>query len=165
MKILITGTNGFVGKNLKEYFQGRYKDIFCPKRQELNLLETNSVSEYLKTKKFDVVIHCGVTLYSIEQNLNMYFNFEKCSEFFGKLICVGSGAEYDVKNYMPKMKESYFGKNKPSMSDIYGYSKYEIAKNIESKQRNIYNLRVFGIYGKYEDYKRRFISNNICLST
>ena len=46
--------------------------------------------------------------------------------------------------------------------NIYGYSKYEIAKNIESRHRNIYNLRVFGIYGKYEDYKRRFISNNIC---
>ena len=78
------------------------------------------------------------------------------------MICVGSGAEYDVKNYIPKMKENYFGKHKPSISDIYGYSKYEIAKNIESRHRNIYNLRVFGIYGKYEDYKRRFISNNIC---
>ena len=58
------------------------------------------------------------------------------------------------------MKEEYFGKHIPS--DIYGFSKYVIAKDIESKYRNIYNLRLFGIYGKYEDYKRRFISNNIC---
>ncbi len=162
MKILITGTNGFVGRNLKEYFQDRYEGICCPKRQQLNLLDSNAVSEYLKANNFDIVVHCGVTLTSIEQNLKMYFNIEKCSESFGKMICVGSGAEYDGKNYIPKMKESYFGKHKPSTSDIYGYSKHEIAQNIESNHRNIYNLRVFGIYGKYEDYKRRFISNNIC---
>jgi len=63
---------------------------------------------------------------------------------------------------MPKMNEDYFGKNIPLKSDIYGYSKYEIAKDILKKKRNIYNLRVFGIFGKYEDYRRRLISNNIC---
>ena len=58
------------------------------------------------------------------------------------------------------MRESYFGRHIPT--DIYGFSKYVIAKDIESVRRNIYNLRVFGIFGKYEDYKRRVISNNIC---
>ena len=160
MKILITGTNGFIGRNLKEYFQDRYEDIYCPKRGELNLLEAKAVSEYLKGNSFDVVVHCGITLTSVEENLKMYFNIERCSKFFGKLICIGSGAEYDMKNYIPEMKENYFGKHIPS--DLYGFSKYVIAKDIESLHRNIYNLRVFGIYGKYEDYKRRFISNNIC---
>ncbi len=32
----------------------------------------------------------------------------------------------------------------------------------KKKKRNIYNLRVFGIFGKYEDYRRRLISNSIC---
>jgi GDP-L-fucose synthase len=160
MKILITGTNGYVGRNLKEYFQSRYEDLCCPKRQELDLLDSQAVYEYLAGKKFDIVIHCAVTLLSVEQNLRMYFNLERCSASFGKMLCVGSGAEYDMKNYIPKMKEEYFGKHIPS--DTYGFSKYVIAKDIESKFRNIYNLRVFGIYGKYEDYRRRFISNNIC---
>ena len=162
MKILITGTNGFVGRNIKEHLQSKYEKIHSPKRQQLNLLETNSIEEYLKKNNFDVVIHCGVTLTSIDQNLKMYFNIERCSEFFGKLICIGSGAEFDSRNYVSKMKEDYLGKHIPSKSDIYGFSKYEIAKNIESKKRNIYNLRGFGIFGKYEDYRRRFISNNIC---
>lgn len=160
MKILITGTNGFVGKNLKEYFQKKYKETYCPKRQELNLLDSDAVSKYLKRNNFDSVIHCGVTLTSVEENLKMYFNIERCSAFFGKLICVGSGAEYDMKNYTPKMSENYFGTYIPS--DLYGFSKYVIANDIENLPRNIYNLRVFGIYGKYENYKRRFISNNIC---
>jgi len=160
MKILITGTNGFVGRNLKEYFQERYEDVYCPKRQELNLLDSGAVREYLTKYGFEAVIHCGVTLLSVEENLKMYFNIERCSTSFNKLLCVGSGAEYDMRHYTPKMKEEYFGKHVPA--EIYGFSKYVIAKDIEARHRNIYNLRVFGIYGKYEDYKRRFISNNIC---
>jgi UDP-glucose 4-epimerase len=160
MKILITGANGFIGRNLKEYFQVRYGDIYYPRRQELNLLDSQAVYEYLTKNEFDIVIHCAITLTSVEQNLKMFFNLERCSQSFGKMFCVGSGAEYDKDKYIPKMKEEYFGKHIPS--DIYGFSKYVIAKDIESKYRNIYNLRVFGSYGKYEDYKRRFISNNIC---
>jgi UDP-glucose 4-epimerase len=160
MKILITGTNGFIGRNLKEYFQDRYTDVYCPKRQELDLVDSSAVSEYLSRHEFDTVIHCAVTLTSVEQNLKMYFNFEKCSRSFGKMLCMGSGAEYDMNHYHPRMNEESFGKHVPG--DIYGFSKYVIAKDIESSPGNIINLRLFGIYGKYEDYKRRFISNNIC---
>jgi len=160
MKILITGTNGFIGRNLLEYFQDRYDDVFCPKRGDLDLLDSQAVYEYIIKNEFDVIIHCAVNISSVEQNLKMYFNIERCSKSFGKMLLVGSGAEYDKKNYIPKMKEEYFGKHIPS--DIYGFSKYVIAKDIENTRRNIINLRVFGIYGKYENYKRRFISNNIC---
>ena len=151
--------NGFVGKNLKEYFQTRYPGLASPKRQELNLLRTADVEEYIHSNRFDVIIHCGVTLHSVEENLKMYFNLERCAESFGRLICVGSGAEYGPGHYVPKMREEYFGRHIPS--DIYGFSKYVIAKDIEAIPRNIFNLRVFGIFGKYEDYNRRFISNNI----
>jgi len=160
MKILITGTNGFVGRNLKEFFEARYTGSAFPKRQDLNLLDWEAVEGYLDAGQFDAVIHCGVTLHSVEENLKMYFNIERCSKSFGKLICVGSGAEYGPGHYTPKMKEEYFGSYIPK--DIYGFSKYVIAKDIEATPRNIFNLRVFGIFGKYEDYKRRFISNNIC---
>lgn len=143
-----------------EYFQKRYESVYCPKRGDLDLLDANAVYEYLIKNEFDIVINCAVTITSVEQNLKMYFNIERCSQSFGKMLNIGSGSEYDLNNYMPKMKEEYFGKHIPS--DIYGFSKYVIAKDIEKEHRNIINLRVFGIYGKYENYKRRFISNNIC---
>ena len=162
MNILITGTNGFIGRNLKDHFSKTNYKISTPKRDELNLLDNINVENYIKENNFDVVIHCCITLTSIEQNLKMYFNLEKLSDSFGRLICIGSGAEFDGKNYIPKMNEDYFNKYMPSKNDIYGFSKYEIAKNILKKKRNIYNLRVFGIFGKYEDYRRRLISNNIC---
>jgi GDP-L-fucose synthase len=160
MKILITGTSGFIGRNLMEYFQERYEGVFSPKRAELDLLDSNAVSDYISKNRFDIIINCAVTITSVEHNLKMYFNLERWSHSFGKMLNLGSGSEYDLNNYVPKMKEDYFGKHIPS--DIYGFSKYVIAKDIEKEQRNILNLRLFGIYGKYENYKRRFISNNIC---
>ena len=160
MKILVTGTNGFIGRNLKEYLQNRYLELDFPKRDKLNLLDSRAVYRYLSHRSFDVIVHCGVTLQSVEENLKMYFNLERCSSHFGKLVCIGSGAEFDSRNYVPKMKEEHFGLHIPS--DIYGFSKYVIAKDIQARERNIFNLRVFGIFGKYEDYNRRFISNNIC---
>jgi len=160
MKIMIAGSTGFVGRNLTEYLKPRYDELYCPKRKELNLVDRGAVESYLAEHRFDAVIHCGVTLQSVEDNLKMYFNIERCSKHFGKMIVVGSGAEYGLKPGSSNLKESDFGKNMPT--DIYGFSKYVIGKDVEAKHRNIYNLRVFGIYGKYEDYKHRFISNNIC---
>lgn len=162
MNILITGTNGFIGGNLKDYFLKRDYDLHTPNRNSLDLLNKDFVQQYLIKNQFDVIIHSAVTLNSIDQNLEMYFNIESCSKYFGKLICIGSGAEYDKRNYIPKMKETHFGKSIPEKKDIYGYSKYIIAKDIIKKDKNIFNLRLFGIFGKYEDYRRRLISNNIC---
>ena len=161
MKILVTGSNGFIGANIKEFFKNKF-NVLAPKRESLNLLDSIQVENYLKNFFFDVVIHCGVTLTSVDENLKMYLNLEKCSKFFGKMVCIGSGAEFDKRHYIPNMKEDYFGKYVPDKSDIYGYSKYLIARDIIEKNKNIYNLRVFGIFGKYEDYRRRLISNNIC---
>ena len=159
MKILITGTNGFIGRNLKEHFQDKH-GLDCPKRADMDLLDPEAVYAYAEKGRFDVVIHCAVNILSAEQTLKMYYNLERCSGLFGRMLCVGSAAEYDMRHYVPRMAEGYFGRHIPT--DIYGFSKYVIAKDIESRHRNIYNLRVFGIYGRYEDHKRRFISNNIC---
>jgi len=130
-----------------------------PKRHELNLLDTAQVDKFLSKNQPNIVIYSVVNIYSLEENMTTYFNLERCSSKFDKMITIGSGAEYDIKNYKPLMSEEYFSQNIPS--DTYGLSKFIISNDIRKKPRNIINLRVFGIYGKYEDYTRRFISNNI----
>jgi len=74
------------------------------------------------------------------------------------IIHCGSGAEYDKRQDLVKVEECDFNKNVPI--DLYGYSKY-IISNLANKSNNILNLRIFGLYGKYEDYKYKFISNAI----
>ena len=56
------------------------------------------------------------------------------------------------------MPESYFDTHVPD--DAYGFSKYVISRLVESQER-VTCLRIFGLYGKYEDYRYKFISNAI----
>ena len=57
------------------------------------------------------------------------------------------------------MNEDFFDSRVPS--DDLGFSKYVISKSIENSP-NVTELRIFGVFGKYEDYEIRFISNAIC---
>lgn len=168
MKILITGANGFIGKNLVEKLHGKYL-IESPGRAKLNLLDGELVEAYLKTNRFDVIIHAANTnntrntattpYESLDGNLRMFFNLERCKEYYGKMYYFGSGTEYDMQHYIPDMKEEYFGTYIPK--DAYGFSKFIMSKSCE-QANNIYDLRLFGVYGKYEEWERRFISNAIC---
>ncbi len=74
------------------------------------------------------------------------------------MIMFGSGAEYDKRFDIASVKEEDFDKSVPV--DQYGFYKYVCSKYIVQVDY-ITCLRIFGIYGKYEDYKVRFISNNI----
>lgn len=166
-KILITGGNGFIGRNLKENLKGKYT-IYSPNRYELDLLNQDEVERYLKDYEIDIVIHSAIqdTLgeksifedKALDRNLRMFFNIQRCSSLYDKMYYFGSGAEYDRENYIPNMNEKYFGKSIPK--DPYGFSKY-IMNTISEKSDNIYNLRLFGVFGKYEKYEHRFISNSI----
>ena len=168
MKLLITGSNGFIGRNLTEWFNEKYS-IKSPDRRKLDLLDKNAVEKYLEKEQFDIIIHAAntnntrnntVSSYNVlDRNLRMFFNLERCNMYYGKMLYFGSGAEYDMQHYIPQMKEGYFGTNIPQ--DAYGFSKY-IMSRVSEQNNNIYDLRLFGVYGKYEEWERRFISNAIC---
>lgn len=162
MKVFVLGSNGFVGRNLVDYLSSRSYEVIAPKRATLDLLDQDATEAYIREHRPDVIINCAITIHSAEINLHMYYNLERCASHFGRLLNVGSGSEYAPKYYVPKMKEPYFGKNVPG--DTYGISKYCIARDIERSPYDFINLRVFGIFGEYEDHTRRFITNNICSS-
>lgn len=168
MKLLITGSSGFIGRNLTEYFQSKNYQVLAPRHKELDLADQKSTQKYLLKNKVDYVIHCAVKPYHraakdqkdvLLVNLAMFFNLVENQDKFKKMIVIGSGSAYNAENYSPKMKEEYLGQHIPL--DEGGLAKYIISKYIE-KSDKIYDLRVFGIFGKYEDYSIRFISNLIC---
>jgi|TARA_B110000037_G_scaffold222729_1_gene299164 UDP-glucose 4-epimerase len=169
MNILITGSHGFVGKNLKEYFEKNKKNtIFAPTIGKLNLTDPISVKNYFNTNYIESIMHSATTTPEnkeypadvCESNLKMFSNIMKYKNKDAQMVNLGSGSEYSRGNWIPQMKEEYFNQYIPQ--DGHSYSKYLISKYIElSNDKRVINLRIFGIFGKYEDYTNKFISNCI----
>ena len=50
-QLLLTGGNGFIGKNIRESFLAQKYDITAPRSSELNLADTAAVDNYFKDRK------------------------------------------------------------------------------------------------------------------
>lgn len=171
-KILLTGGTGFVGRNVKEYLEQRNYIVYAPSSRQLDCLDENAVKEHLESNEYDVVLHFAVYGDGIdkakdgkkvlEYNLRIFTNFAKNSDMYGKMIYTGSGAEYDKRYPIQMVKEEELEEHMIP-TDQYGLMKYVVNQMIEESD-NIYNLRLFGIFGKYEYWKTKFISNLCCKS-
>lgn len=164
--ILVTGGSGFIGRNIVETFQDKM-NVLSPSHRQLDLLSQENVSNYFNEHEIDYVIHCAniggsrkdtQTKDIIKTNLKMYLNLAENSDRIKRLISFGSGAEYDKRRPLSKVKETGYGESVPV--DDYGFSKFIISKCIETYEENVC-LRLFGVFGKYEDVENRFISNAI----
>lgn len=160
-KIVILGGTGFIGRSFKEFYLERETEVLTPSRQQLDLLDRNSCTEYFSHHKPDVVIFSVVNVASVVESIQSFYNVYSNHKQIGRLICFGSGAEYNPSAYTPLMNEEKILHSYPESG--YPLAKFVTGKEIEfGAFNNAINLRLFGVYGEYEDFKRRFISNNIC---
>lgn len=152
MKILLTGSNGYIAKKIASFFEQRYK-IYSISRQDFDLTSPYFTKKFFQNYKpnfFDCVIHTAITggnrlkkesYDDLCGNLKMFNNLLVNKNKFKKLINLGSGAEtYGLDTY-------------------YGLSKKIISKIIEETS-NFYNLRIFSVFDEDED-ERRFIKSNL----
>ena len=167
MKILVTGGSGFIGRNLAEQL-GETHSVAAPGRRELDLLDAAAVREYVGRGGCDVVIHaagersirmlgCGPD--TLERNCRMFFNLARNAHAFGRMFFLSSGAVYDRAQPMHRISEDAYDAHVPT--EPYGFSKYICAKAIDALD-NVYELRLFGVFGPHEDWRVRFISNACC---
>ena len=169
MNIFITGSNGFIGSHLKEYLKRTYKKyrLFIPSSVELDLSNELAVDDYILSNKIDIIIHLAnkggdrttVNMKNVtEYNLRIFFNIVKHEKNVKKIISFGSGAEYGKHKPIIDAKEEDYLKSQPL--DEYGFYKSITSKYIEKSQK-IVQLRIFGAYGEYENYRFKFITNAI----
>lgn len=168
IKILLTGGSGFIGKNIKESYLAEKYNIIAPRSFELNLEDNRQVGYFFQNNNFDVILHAGCkpayktakdfnnVFYS---NLKMFYNLVRNKNHYGKLINFGSGAVYGIQDNITNAKEEDIFKRIPQ--DEYGFSKYIFSDKIKELD-NFVDLNLFGVFGKYEHWQFRFISNAIC---
>ncbi len=164
-KILITGGTGFVGRNLQEQLSDRY-EIFAPSHKELELLDYDALEQYVTEHGINSIVHSAIHVPMFNgaekeffNDMQMFANLEKISHRVEKLLYFGSGAEFDKRYDIDMVKEEEIGKTIPTSE--YGLAKYTM--NLIARQsKNIYNLRLFGIFGKYELWNIKFLSGLCC---
>lgn len=68
-KVLLTGSTGMVGSNLKAVLESRISaKLLVPTRSEMNLFSYDEVFAYLKATRPSHVVHCAATVGGIEAN-------------------------------------------------------------------------------------------------
>lgn len=166
-RILLTGAgpHGFVGRNIAPALRERYI-VFAPSSQELDLCDYGGVARYVDSNRIDTVIHGAAQSAlragaeeALRRDLQMFFNLDKLSGQLDKVLYFGSGAEFDKRFPMENIREEEIGRSVPDW--YYGLEKYIMTLHAR-RSKNIYNLRLFGIFGKYEHWQSKFVSNLCC---
>lgn len=174
-KILITGANGFIGKNLVKLLKN--KNIICVSSRklkyrnstkfiQLNLFDNKKVNEIIKKEKPKVLFHLAwetepkryinkkSNLKWYHSSMNLYHQF--CKNGGEKAIIVGSGIELNFKNN--KLSEKSANILKHNNLNYYNLTKIlfhinsqKISNQFRSK---LIWARVFFLYGPGEDKSR-----------
>lgn len=167
-KVFLSGGSGFLGKNILEQKPKEWS-LEAPPRSVLDLNNSESVKSYFDAKCFDLHIHGanvggtrkpGQQHGFFESNMEAFHNAYAQRASSNAFFFLSSGAAYARPLETRKVTEDELGTREPL--DEYGLAKLMCSKELE-KHRDTKSvaLHIFGVYGPYEDYAIRFISNAI----
>src|SRR5208337_724725 len=170
MNILITGSNGFVGRNLKQYLGYFNYNIYTVTHNELDILYLDTLKEFIKKNNINIIIHTAIKggrrikqddISTFNQNIAMWENIVDAGKDCKLIINFGSGAEFDRRFPVNKaIPENIFN---VLPIDYYGLSKNLISRSIY-KIDNAVNLRIFNCFGRDEGIDR-FITSCVLKDT
>lgn len=168
--IYITGSNGFVGKNLINFLKKKKKKYFKIKRSKY-CNATKSNYKYLPAiidKKNNILIHLSspslvrlyrkknYTLKTVSDCLkNELGNASSLVDYckknkFQKLIYMSTSSIYGPRNY----KAPFTEKSNPNPKNDYAKIKLKVEDFIKKEFKNTIIVRPFQIYGKYDNPRR-----------
>ena len=141
MRVLVTGTNGFIGSQLKKYFDN-------PLEMNEDVLVTK---EWLDENNPYAVLHVGACSNTLETDVNyiMKVNFEST-----KILTDWCKANNRCMIY--SSSAASYGTNGEHPSNLYGWSKY-VAEQYVISNGGI-ALRYFNVYGPGEEHKGNMAS-------
>ena len=166
-KILLTGSNGFVGSNLLEELSKKYK-VFCITRskkknkiqQNIFSINPNDLKNILEKNKFYSIIHCA-THYKKTHLNNDIDQMINSNIHLGNLILENKNTKYCKKfiNFTT-VWENYNGlRNNPfNLYSAYKLAFSNILKFYTKKLNTVkfYNLYLSETFGKNDNRKKLF---------
>ena len=179
LKILITGSSGFIGKQLVKKLYKKNNLLLLDKKKfskkntqyfKIDLMDKNKLENFFINNKFDIIIHLASEIFDDDKNVYNYNtttskNLIKLAEKYNinHLIFTSTFSIYE-RNYNFPIKEN----QKPSAKNFYGKSKYQVEKIIKrSKIKKFTILRIPVVVGKARSHRMgilfELIRNNLPL--
>lgn len=164
-KILFTGGNGFVGRQIIPFLEDDGWEVVRPRSNQVRLQVSSEVDSLFTDERYHAIIHGAIVGGNREvedgpevfyTNMHMFENVFRHIDNTNIFINLDSGASYGRPAPVENPSPSDFGKIIPS--DKYGLSKYCIAKRVLNHPKCV-NLRIFGCFGPKEESRRFFYKN------
>ena len=156
IKILVTGSNGQLGSEIKE-IAGDYPNFlfFFTDIGELDLTNKKSLEEYFNYNKFNICINCAaytaVDRAEDEPDKAMLVNFDAvsnlanvCSKHNTLLIHISTDYIFNGENFRP-----YNETDEPSPNSLYGLSKLKGEEAVLTEAKNAIIIRTSWLYSTY----------------
>jgi GDP-L-fucose synthase len=171
MSILITGGTGMLGRNLKDAAVSQGLEIFTPSRSEMNLASSDSVRNWLKQHRPDVIIHCAGHVGGIHanmadplgfltHNLDMGVNLVQIAHELNlpRLLNIGSSCMYPRNAINPLREEAILTGQLEPTNEGYALAKIVTAKLCEyiaaqSAQFCYRTVIPCNLYGRYDHFE------------
>jgi GDP-L-fucose synthase len=170
MRILITGGDGMVGRNLREHSAARRHEIFSPSSEELDLRCYQSVESFLNAVEPEMVIHAAGKVGGIQANLREPVHFLLDNLDIGrnivwasrktgirKLINLGSSCMYPRNAANPLIEDSILNGRLEPTNEGYALAKIVVARLCEyiGRESGEYQYKTLipcNIYGRYDKF-------------
>jgi GDP-L-fucose synthase len=167
--ILITGGTGMVGKNLINHSQAENcSNLIAPTRNQVNLLDYNSIKEFMQSTKPDLVIHAAGKVGGISanmadpygflyENLTMGMNVVHAAKQVGvkNLINLGSSCMYPRNALNPLREQDLLTGELEPTNEGYAIAKNAVAKLCLAACNTGFKYKTFipcNLYGYWDNF-------------
>ncbi|URZ16819.1 dTDP-4-dehydrorhamnose reductase [Clostridium felsineum] len=164
MKILITGANGQLGREIQKQLKGRDVEVIPTDVQDLDITDVLAVNKFFEEKRPEVVINCAA-----------HTAVDKCEEQYDlayKINAIGpknlAAAAYNVGAEIVQISTDYVfdGEAKAPICEFdeenpqsaYGKTKLEGEKFVKALNPKYYIVRTAWLYGDGNNFVKTMIS-------
>lgn len=152
-KALITGGSRGIGKAIADQLRGEEYEVYAPAREELNLMDSRSVEEFISKMKsvaFDIIVN--------NAGINDINNIENItdSELENAMQINLISPIRLLRGFTPQMKEQNYGKI-VNIGSIWGV--------VSKSGRTVYSVTKHGIHGLTKTLAVELAENNILINT